>query len=249
MKEKICSNGARRVIHGTIVVSIAFMFLMLSITPITAAKKGPGEIPEEISWAWGNIQFPSYGGQATFDVVDPSYTSDTKSVVCYSVSVIFPGYGWIQTGYLTGFYVTPRGNLMQATVPTVYVEIFDYSGASQMVYTFLTPDVGSTHTWSIYWHWFSENWEVYYDDYHLTSIYWMPSIYCSEIVVQGECQDNDDRSNGIVHFDDVSYYMYDELMGRLNNPHWVIDGVYDWGYDYPWHMYLTTYGFNCWINY
>lgn len=230
-----------------LVMTIAFTLVLPGVASQAIAKgggKAPPEDPLNPFRAWeieDDYWMGLYGVKATINVVDPTITDATKSLVAYSVSAIIGGNSWLQIGYLEGWYLKygPGGAVwMEATVPTVYFEYFDGDSGSHSVNVlwYLTPEIGSEHTFTIYWDWLTYEWEWYYDDRHLASAYWVSEISADCLTIQGECYDTDDRSNGIVKFTDVQYLRYDIFGGRICNPHWELweHPADDWGFDWPW---------------
>lgn len=251
------------ILRIALVIAIVGAFALPGTASQAVAKGGgggkvPPDDPSEPFTAWERWDdaWPTvYGVKATFNVVDPTYTTDTHSVVAYSVTATVEGGSWIQAGYLKGWWVFhgPGGAVWrEASVPTVYFEYFNADTLSHglEVRPAIQLEMYTYHTWSIYWDYLTGNWEVYYDDYHLTSQSWLPDISASELIVQGECRDTDDLSNGAVYFSDISYYTYEIFGGRLGNPSWELWDLPtdEWGFDSPWTSYASTSAYVVWIN-
>jgi len=260
--EVVCERVSGRLWRYALVLAIVIAFALPGMASHAMAKGGGGKDPADPldpfrAWeVWDDAWPTVYGVKATFNVVDPTITSATKSTVCYSVTAII-GNSWLQVGYLKGWYVKYGSGgavWVEAKVPTVYFEYFEGDSGSHgvTVLSYIVPAIGSEHTFTVYWDWLTGQWEWYYDDRHLNSAYWESQITADVLTIQGECFDTDDLSNGIVKFTDVQYLQYDIFGGRLGNPHWEFweHPTDDMGSDSPWHCQIANYDeFWVWINY
>jgi len=249
--ELVRARAYGRIWRIALVIAIAGVLALPGIATHAMAKGGGGKVPPLNPYnpfkVWemeDDYWMGLYGVKATFDVVNPTYTLSTKSMVGYSVSVQVDESVWLETGYLKGWYpYYGQGGLMwkEAPFPTVYYEIGgipNIYGAPSLVFVMpaIALPIGSERTWSIYWDWLTGYWELYYEEAHLASVYWESDITADSLTIQGECRDTDDGSNGIVRFTDVSYLRYDIVGGRICNPHWELweHPADDWGCEFPW---------------
>lgn len=201
----------------------------------------------------------SQGVKATFNTVNPTYTSSTSSSVSYSVTVTFADGDWVQLGYIKGWVrPTPQSAWVLCSTPTLYVEKgflaeWPPNAVVSTIRMFGTVSVGSTHTYDIHWTGTSEYyslWSCYVDGVQIYNAELEPDkLYTYDVEVQGESWDSNDYSASHVYFNSLKY-------GK-----WVFPkrspAVFQW-YGWPsgceeevtgdWHAVFGLASMECWLT-
>lgn len=191
----------------------------------------------------------AWGVSSYMNIANPTITQATQSLVCAGMTIFIDDDHWIQFGYLKGwFYLNPRVGYVQATTPRIYMEVGDIGAGTSWIYTSLlaiTP--GTWHTFKIMFNTATWDWECWFDTNKIWTVYWIDETVGDTINVQGECKDNDDESNGVMHFHALKWLRYTYFKGTYRFPTWLDwNGYSSTGADYPWSKSSSSSAFDCW---
>ena len=195
---------------------------------------------------------PTWGVSADMYIADPTYTTATKSAVLAAVTIFFDGEDeWIQYGYIKGWVQIPSTNeWYEYTTPWTFVEWAKISTGQREVSLLNGVQPDTWHTFEIQFNRWSDKWECYKDGDHDYTLGWAEPTYGTRVIVQGECFDDNDQTNGVMHFHDLKYLKYNiARRGTLTNPTWMPwNGYTDTLCESPWSISPSSNEFDCWID-
>lgn len=232
---------------GAISVVLVFMASVV-MAPCASAYENPGGYA---AYQWKDF-YRVWGVSSYMYIANPTYTETTKSLVLAGMTMYIWDNQWLQFGYMEGWYVNSRGYWVELTTPKLYTEYGNLNtGTNYISVSPLTITPGTWHTFKIMFNSATWSWECWFDSSMIyTTSTWVTQTNGDWINVQGECKDDNDKTNGVMHFHSLKYLAYTVGKGgALLNPTWVYwNGYTDADREYPWSMTPSSNEFDCWIN-
>ena len=245
--EHLCQSSRNRIVDWRVSLVVAVMALILvapaAVAPCTAVYDQYGYAAYQcktLERVWG-VSSNVY-------VVDPTYTTATQSLVLGALS-LFLGDGWIQFGYLKGWYSTSNNELREVDTTWLYMEYCSSTGVRTMsVLQGIAP--WTWHTFEILFNSPEWMWECRCDGAVVYYGYYFEPTNGYEISVQGENYDTDDQTNGVMSFHDLKYLNYRMVRkGGLVDPTWVSwNGYNEADANGAWSMSPSPNEFDCWLG-